>query len=258
MPSVELGSFTASLAILYEKGVRYSTVIDLGCADGHFFLQHADMGFFRDAVCVNIDANPIYEESLRRIQAVMGGHWLITAVGDREGEIEIFESGHPYWNSTRAPDDAYWDRVAHKPSGTRTAPLTSLDAIGRRLALQPPYLIKLDIQGGEVAALRGAAAILEQTDVVICEADLDDFQAINAELVGRGFDIFDLTGMNRIVADHSLGWFYPVYTHRRLDRLRERHLWRPVDTASLAKAQDQRRAAIIAETERVLARQPRK
>ena len=36
----DAGTFTDSLKLLAAKGLRYRTVIDLGCADGHFFLQH--------------------------------------------------------------------------------------------------------------------------------------------------------------------------------------------------------------------------
>jgi hypothetical protein len=37
-----------------------------------------------------------------------------------------------------------------------------------------------------------------------------------------GFGLFDLTGANWL-ADRSLGWFYPVYLHRKLDRPRPVH-----------------------------------
>ncbi len=59
-----------------------------------------------------------------------------------------------------------------------------LDDLADELKLEPPYLLKLDIQGAEVDALKGARRILNDTHVVICEADVADFQAINAELTG--------------------------------------------------------------------------
>jgi hypothetical protein len=66
-------TFLHSLQHLFNKGVRYSTVIDVGCADGHFFLGLLTAGFVPDAVPLNIDANPLYENSLRAIQEVVGG-----------------------------------------------------------------------------------------------------------------------------------------------------------------------------------------
>ena len=94
-------TMSAALRLLHGKGLRYSTVIDIGCADGHFFLQHYSEGEFVGATCVNIDANPLYETSLRAIRDVLGGHYLIAAVSDREGETELVTSVHPYWGSLR-------------------------------------------------------------------------------------------------------------------------------------------------------------
>ncbi len=39
-------TFVNTLQGLFAKGVRYSTVIDLGCADGHFFLNSYLQGLF--------------------------------------------------------------------------------------------------------------------------------------------------------------------------------------------------------------------
>src|ERR1700679_2225886 len=86
---IPVGTFSAALAILREKGVRYGTAIDLGCADGHFFLQHFLLGIFPEAVPFNIDANALYEESLRAIKEVCGGDYLIGAIADRPGTIEM-------------------------------------------------------------------------------------------------------------------------------------------------------------------------
>ncbi|WP_245287761.1 hypothetical protein [Bradyrhizobium sp. URHA0013] len=37
---MQAADFSATLQNLFAKGVRYGTVIDLGCADGHFVLNH--------------------------------------------------------------------------------------------------------------------------------------------------------------------------------------------------------------------------
>lgn len=57
---IQSGTFTATLASLFNKGLRYSTVIDIGCADGNFFVDHFDMGLFPGAAPLNIDANALY------------------------------------------------------------------------------------------------------------------------------------------------------------------------------------------------------
>src|SRR5262245_13181573 len=104
----DVGSFTESLKLLAAKGLRYRTVIDLGCADGHFFVQHLAFGFFAGAVPVNVDANPIYEQSLKAIRDTVGGSYVIAAMSDHVGEVELTFGSHPYWSSLLAESDPYW------------------------------------------------------------------------------------------------------------------------------------------------------
>src|SRR3954466_12060774 len=94
-------SFFDTLKVLSIKGIRYSTVIDIGCADGQFILSLFASGLIADAIPLNIDANPIYEESLTTIKNAIGGHFRISAVTDNNGAIEITQAVHPYWSSVR-------------------------------------------------------------------------------------------------------------------------------------------------------------
>jgi FkbM family methyltransferase len=248
------GTFTGTLAGLFEKGVRYSTVIDVGCADGHFYLHHYRLGLFPGSTVLNIDPNPLYEASLKAIKDVMGGHYAIVAASDSEGEVELTMSTHPYWSSLRPRGDSYWERINHLEQGTSKVAAVTLDDLARRLGLRGPYLIKLDVQGAEAQVLRGARELLAQTHVVICEADMDDFQAINRTLVDAEFELFDLTQPNWL-ADRSLGWFYPVYLHRSLDRLRSRAFWDAAQNPAVVKAQVDRRGRMLKLLDEMLAEQ---
>lgn len=236
--------YNQTLTLLANKGVKYSTVIDLGCADGHFFVQHYLQGLFTDSVPVHIDANSLYEPSLKSIQTELGGHYRIAAASDRNGEIELTTSVHPYWSSVRGADDLYWARINKLSDGAQTVAAIRLDDLADELKLEPPYLLKLDIQGAEVDALKGARRILNDTHVVICEADVADFQAINAQLTGAGFDLFDVTGLS-YTADHWLGWFYPVYLNRALAHLIEPSFWREENSQSVIDVQIKRRKYIL-------------
>jgi FkbM family methyltransferase len=252
LAKIPSGSFTGTLVGLFQKGVRYSTVIDVGCADGHFFVQHSRLGLFPAATVLNIDPNAIYEESLKAIKEVMGGHYAIAAASDREGEVELTTSAHPYWSSLRPQDDPYWERVNRLSEGRRKVPAVTLDGLAQRLGLPGPYLLKLDVQGAEVQVLQGAREVLAHTHVVICEADIDDFQAINQTLDETGFGLFDLTQPNWL-SDRSLAWFYPVYLHRSLDHIRPRAFWHENQNAEAVRMQKDRRNAILNELARMLA-----
>lgn len=241
------GTFTSTLVGLFQKGLRYSTVFDLGCADGQFCLEHSAVGLFPGAVFVNIDANPIYEDSLKAIKETAGGHYLIAAVTDRSGEVEMTTSAHPYWNSLCPKEHRYWDAIRHlhrDGQATMKVAATTLDDVARRFNLPPPFLIKLDLQGSELEALRGGARVLENTSVVICETSLDEFQPINRAMVAAGFDLLDLTSLERL-DDRSLSWFYPVYLSRRFAHLNTPPDWEATMTEKVVEAQDHRRAAIL-------------
>ena len=254
LANVPPGTMTGTLVGLFQKGVRYSTVIDVGCADGHFYVHHHSLGLFPGSTVLNIDPNPIYETSLKSIKDVLGGHYAIAAASDSEGEIELTMSAHPYWSSLRPSDDTYWERINHLNQGTSTVKAVTLDGLTARLALSGPYLLKLDAQGAEVQVLRGARQLLDETRVVICEADMDDFQSINQILVDAGFGLFDVTQPNWL-ADRSLGWFYPIYLHRSLDHLKPRAFWDAAQNAQALRMQVDRRAQMLKLLDEMLAAQ---
>jgi FkbM family methyltransferase len=251
MPTVNFNSFTAAIERLFDKGVRYSTVIDVGCADGHFFLEYTR--FFAGAVPLNIDVNGIYEDSLRAIKEVVGGDYRIAAITDHEGEIEITESVHPYWSSIRPVGDSYWTRVNDLVKTTSRATATTLDALVAQSGLSTPFLLKLDVQGAERRVLAGAHHVLANTHAVICEVDIDDFHDINETLAQAGFVLYDVTELSR-VEDGTLGWFYPIYVSKRLDNVRPSAFWAPKDNDTIINLQIERRNKVLKRNTEVLNR----
>jgi FkbM family methyltransferase len=235
--------FLDSLTILHNKGIRYGTVVDVGSADGQFSLIMQQAG---PLMPLNVDANPIYEESLKAIQDVVGGHYRISALGDHVGSIELLQSAHPYWGSTVPPDDPYWSRVREARGEPIKVPMTTLDVLEEELGLRPPYLLKLDVQGAEAQVLRGAAKFLSNASAVICETDIRDFQAINEILTGRRFRLFDVTCLQYISPDGTLGWFYPVYVAEKLaDTVFPEHFWSEKNTEAAIQGQIDRRKQIL-------------
>ncbi len=210
LANIPAGSFTGTLVGLFEKGLRYSTVIDVGCADGHFYVYHCGLGLFAGATALNIDANAIYEDSLKSIREVLGGHYVIAAASDRAGEVTLTTSAHPYWGSL--------------------------------------------VQGAEAQVLGGAREVLRHTHGVVCEADLDDFAALHQALVDAGFALFDVTQPHWL-SDRSLGWFYPVYLNRALDRIRPRAFWDAAQNPAAPAMQTERRRNVRDQLARMLAEQ---
>jgi FkbM family methyltransferase len=215
MAEFQLGSYVATLAILFQKGVRFATVIDLGCADGTFYLQFFQQGLLPGSIGVNVDANALYEPSLREIQQVLGGHYVIAGVSDRDGEIELQTGSHSYWASLMPADHPYWSGSHNRPAKTIKVRALTLDTLVQELALKPPFLLKLDLQGGELAALRGGEKMLAETDAIICETAPDEFPSVCNFLTSRNLGLFDLTEISRM-ADGTVCEFYPVFLNRSL------------------------------------------
>ena len=132
-------------------------------------------------------------------------------------------------------------------------PGTTLDQLVKDLALKPPFLMKLDVQGAETAALNGARDVLANCNAVICEADIDDFQVINRTLLDAGFSLYDLTALSR-VRGGELGWFYPVYVNSNLEGVRLHSFWDEKDNEAVIGMQVARRAAILESNARTLNR----
>jgi FkbM family methyltransferase len=253
VPEFQLGTFAATLAILFQKGVRYATAIDLGCADGSFYLECAHIGLLPGAIGVNVDANAMYEPSLMEIQRVLGGHYLIAGVSDRDGEIELQTGSHPYWASLLPPDDQYWAGSHNRPGKRIKVRALTLDTLVQELALKPPFLLKLDLQGGELAALRGGEKMLAETDTVICETAPHEFPSVCEFLTSRNLGLFDLTEMNRL-SDGTLCEFYPAFLNRRLDHIKIKDaITDAARIGSLIAAQDQRRNSVLERNAKILA-----
>jgi FkbM family methyltransferase len=253
-PETPPGSFVHSILWLWQAGLRFGGVIDLGCADGHFSLMFKEFGPFRDSVLLNVDAQADYRESLDAIKSVVGGHWRQCAVAEIDGgEIELTRGAHAYWSSLRPAGDAYWRAINDLRGEVARVPRRTIDSLVAETKLPGPYLIKMDVQGGERAALAGAARTLAETDVVVAETALDDFSGIHQALDGAGFDLFDLTQIT-YTDTRTLGWFYPVYLNRRRAAVKVARWWSPHSNAGVVNAQVQRRAAIQAELSAMLQR----
>ena len=84
-----------------------------------------------------------------------------------------------------------------------------------------PFLVKVDVEGGELDALSGATRTLERTELVIAEASLFEFipgQPLAHELIGflaeRGFVLYDLYDLHTRPLDQALGMADLVFARR--------------------------------------------
>ena len=162
-------------------------------------------------------------------------------------------ASHPYWASSMPPDHAYWSGSHNRPGTAVKVRCVTLDSLVRELALKPPFLLKLDLQGGEMAALRGGEKMLRETDTIICETNGSEFPSVCEFLVARNLGLFDLTNFSRL-NDGTLSEFYPIFLNRRLDHIKIKDAFAdPAQTTSLLAGMDQRRRGLLDVNARILA-----
>ncbi len=241
--TIPAGSHMVPVAELMRRGLRIATAIDVGCADGDFLLFLKTAGILGGAACFNIEANRLYEESLRTIESVTGTGYHIGPLASKAGPVTITRGAHPYWNSMRSRREPYWKGTGIAAQGSHKANATTLDRLVRERKLAGPFLIKFDVQAGESEVLKGARGTLKQTAAIVVEMHRDDLRSVDQLLEKAGFELFDIAEVGRNTAG-NLAWLYGLYLERSLMPKFAAPFWTDADAARVAERQEQRRAAM--------------
>jgi len=169
-----LASFHMMRDLQREK-VALRTIVDLGANVGQF--ARAASSAFPEATIYSVEPNPDVVALLRsNLADVSRVNVIATAVGDVDGETEFHCSSQSQTSSILRRNALNGD-TSGADSDTRTivVPVQRLDSIFKDVKLASPALLKLDLQGYELAALKGAERVLQQFDYVIVEAVFEEF-----------------------------------------------------------------------------------
>lgn len=202
----------AQIYNLADRGIvdadRVRLVLDVGAFEGEFSTTLRESGKFPHAQYVCVEAN----SDMQAVLTAKGLPHVIAVVGDRDFEetqyfrVDRSQSLLETGNSVFRENTQYFDnaRVERRLS-------FSLDHILDLLGLQqqPIDILKLDLQGSELRAIRGAAkAIARSPDLlIVTEASFvpyngphaPSFFELHAELHGLGFVMVDLLGYSSAV-----------------------------------------------------------
>lgn len=93
----------------------------------------------------------------------------------------------------------------------RAVQVRTLDSVCAAHDYEPPYLIKIDVQGAELDVLKGAATVLRDAELIILETSFFDFYG-NGVLAGdiiefmrdEGFTLYDIFGLSYRPLDGAL------------------------------------------------------
>jgi FkbM family methyltransferase len=199
---VEVGSFTGSFAdhraqLLSRAGVL--TVWDVGAHVGQFGSRLRTTGYGGRLISIEPGLNAFRQLSRR---ASGDADWtpLSIAISDYTGEATLHVSANGQSSSLLPINTRHvMANAGSRYVDSEIVQVTTLDALRPRVASVAPFYVKLDLQGGELPALRGASEVLR--DTVACEvelsfADLYDggaaWKDVLAHLGTEGFIICDI------------------------------------------------------------------
>ena len=177
--------------------VPSNTVIDIGVADGTPELYEA----FRDKKFILIEANPLYREKVRYIATQLGASVEMSFCGEGNSTAELYLAGQ---SSSKYP-------VLESGSVIKV-PVKTLDAIVSTHKLKGPFVLKMDIEGAELEALKGATHTLKEVSALIAELPLlgirprsPSFEETFKFITDQGFHLFNICEGGGIQENGRLG-----------------------------------------------------
>jgi len=187
--------------------LQFATVLDVGANRGQFALF--SLTTWPSAKLISFEPLPGPAGLLRqtfgdRIEVVQA------ALSDEIGQAEMYVTEQDD-SSSLLPIGTNQEQI----SGTKVAsvetsvPLVTLDSVLSERALVGPMLLKIDVQGNELKALRGAIASLSKIDMIYCECSYRELyvgQALAAEIIDfLGQHGFEIAGVFNQVSTLNLG-----------------------------------------------------
>lgn len=185
------------IALMNSSGVR--TVIDVGANTGQYGTDLRQAGFQGDIVSFE-PLSDAYAELLRTSRRDENWHCRQLAISDRPGSGKIYIAGNSASSSLLVMAGAHNEAAPEAAVvGAEEVTLCRLDAVDEIRSMAHPLMLKLDVQGHELAALDGAAGILDRVALVEAELSICELYAgaplmleVLSAMAGRGFELVAL------------------------------------------------------------------
>jgi FkbM family methyltransferase len=189
-PSLAMGVVVSIENLPVMRAKRFLTVIDVGANKGQFSLaaRVASPAATIEAFEPVVEAAQIYRQVFDGAKGVTLHE---VAAGAEDGEVPMRVPAHNDGASMIVPLDGK----------VRNVRVARLDAIIKNI--RRPALLKLDVQGYELEALKGATGLLPDVDDVLCEvafispwANLPEAHEIIAFMRENGFRIGEVRNVS--------------------------------------------------------------
>jgi FkbM family methyltransferase len=147
------------------------TVLDIGGSHGQFAREA--FRYFPEAPIYSFEPIPeCYEELLALREQIPNLQPMNVALSDHDGEQELWLSGFRDSSSLQQMLPAHVEAWPHTAVEARiTVQLARLDSIAPTLTLKQPIFAKMDVQGHELAVIKGGRETLSRCQRVMLECD---------------------------------------------------------------------------------------
>lgn len=199
------GDMEFLLESLKRQGFSPNSILDVGANQGEW--SRTAKAIFPSARCFLIEPQIEMQPDLDKFcQDFPESRWLLAGAGAEIGELTLTVwddlAGSSFLPSQTNPDTA----------NQRTVPIVTIDQLLNDQKLSMPQLVKLDIQGYELEALKGATQLFGQVEVFILEVSLfaflpgqPIFDQVIAFMRDRSYLVYDFPGFSRRPLDRALG-----------------------------------------------------
>lgn len=169
-------------------------VIDVGVAEGTPDLYK----HFPSQRYLLVEANPVYHQHLARLSEILNAAVENVFCGEDVGTAQLISYSDPRKSSI------FETTRSLRVEKTIAVPVEPLDLLVERHQLTGPFLLKIDVEGAELAVIRGATETLRNCEAVIAEASIlpkfkggPEFADLVQLMSERGFAVYDiLAGVN--------------------------------------------------------------
>jgi FkbM family methyltransferase len=197
-------SLESALRNVRALGVVPASVADVGAAYGNWSVACAAV--FPEAQFVLVEPLSEFAPFLVEAAGRLGNaRYVAAAAGSSDGDATMHVHRDLVGSST------YREREPGLESESRRVETRTLDSILGEAGAQPPYLLKLDVQGAELDVLAGAAETLRQTSLLVLEVSFfeffaggPDFAAVVERMAAEGFALYDVLGLSYRPLDGAL------------------------------------------------------
>lgn len=209
MDNEPVGQMNVFLKSLRSRGLKCRTILDVGANRGKW--STLARKYFPQATFCLIEPLeemvPYLEKFIRKSPK---SKYIVAGAGPKNDKLLL-----TYWNDPAgATLLSVEDKELKKAGKQRKVDIVPIDDVLSSFDLPVPELIKLDVQGFELEALKGANSTFGTTEVYILEVSLYSFERHEAQpllcdvinfMDQREYVVYDFAGFLRRPYDGALG-----------------------------------------------------